>query len=373
MSLDNETRQAYDTKSFYKEYTDGMTADVIGRGFHEDSTRLKSLYKEAIQSESKDESSEPVPVHERFLRLMGALGKRLSPVRRLVFGVSFVLFFFYLLFGGPVQNLAMSVSFFAMIMLIMLELLEKLDVRREIDLARDIQLSLLPDSKIRMNGIDYVSFANTAQEVGGDYLDIIPTKNGTYVIIADVSGKGLSAALYMVRMQSMVHLLISEGEISPKELLVRLNQNIKSSKRDKTFITACAAYFPNDKEEVTLVRAGHNAPFLFQEAKGSVTELRSTGFALGMTRNSTLEKQLKEITLPFLKSDTLLFYTDGLSEARNSKNEEYGENRLRSLFELYASMPAPSLMIKIQSSLESFIENERLKDDITFTAVQRIG
>lgn len=371
MSLKNQTKQSYDTKSFYKEYTDGMTADTIGRGFHEDSTRLRQLYYEAVGDAISKETGEPVPVHERFLRLFGTLGNRMSPIRRLVFGVSFVLFFVYLILGGPLQHVAMSVSFLAMITLIMLELLEKLDAKREIDLAREIQLSLLPSSKITHNGIDFVSFANTANDVGGDYVDIISSDAGSYLIIADVAGKGLSAALYMVRMQAMVHLLISHKDMSPKELLMALNENIKSNKTDKTFVTACVAFFPKNSEEVHFVRAGHNPPFYYRHKDDSVLELRSSGFALGMTSNKMLQKQLKEVTIPFKQHDSLLFYTDGLTEARDKANEEFGEGRLRALFELYGSLNAASLISKIQSSLENFVGNERLKDDITFTAVHR--
>lgn len=372
MSLKNEAGKQYGTKAFYKEYTDGMTAEQIGRGFQEDSTRIKSLYEEAVGHPNDPVTGEPVPVHERFLRFFGALGKRLSPIRRLVFGASFIIFFVYLLLGGPLQNVALTVGFISMIILLLLELLEKLDAKREIDLARDIQLSLLPDADLNYNGIDYVSFANTAQEVGGDYLDVIDTPSGTYLIIADVAGKGLSAALYMVKMQAMVKLLISKDELSPRELLLELNDHIKSGKDDKTFVTACVAYFPRNEEKMVFARAGHNPPYLYSAVKDSVMELRSSGFALGMTGKATLKKQLKEITITFQPGDSLLMYTDGLNEARNSKNEEFGEHRLYTLFELYGSLHAASLIHKVQSSLENFIEQERLQDDITFTAVHRV-
>src|SRR5690625_7789814 len=85
----------------------------------------------------------------------------------------------------------------------------------------------------------------------------------SYVIISDVSGKGMSAALYMVRIQALVHLIINKLHPSPKELFLELNDYIKSNKKDKTFITACAAYFPHNEDYFTLARAGHNIPLVY--------------------------------------------------------------------------------------------------------------
>src|SRR5699024_12839260 len=89
--------------------------------------------------------------------------------------------------------------------------------------------------------LEISSFANTAREVGGDYVDTIKTAEGTYVIIADVSGKGLAAALYMARLQALVHLLVERDAPTPQELFLQLNDYVKSDNADRTFVTACAA------------------------------------------------------------------------------------------------------------------------------------
>ena len=128
--------------------------------------------------------------------------------------------------------------------ILLIELLEKSDVQQELNVARDIQLSLLPPSTIQNKSLEIYSFAATAREVGGDYVDVVKTHKGTYVIIADVSGKGMMAALYMVRIQALVHLLIEKDHPSPKQLLLELNDYIKSNKSDKTFVTGCVAFFP---------------------------------------------------------------------------------------------------------------------------------
>ena len=255
MGLKNEAQSAFqNTKSFYKEYVSGMTRQRMGKEFYKDTDRLKQLYSEAIGEDIDKAEDETIPGHLKIMRLFSALTQRLNPTRRLLFGLSVVSFVGHYLIGfmqitGFVffYNLLLPFAFVSMLMLLLVELLEKSDVKREIDLAREIQLSLLPNTEHYRNNLEIASFANTAKEVGGDYVDIIETDEGTYIVIADVSGKGLSAALYMVRMQALVHLIIEKSQPSPKELFLELNNYVKSDIKDKTFVTACAAFFQMEK------------------------------------------------------------------------------------------------------------------------------
>ncbi|MEX0684914.1 MAG: PP2C family protein-serine/threonine phosphatase [Balneolales bacterium] len=371
MSLKNEAYGRFqNTRMFYRQYTEGMTPQRINREFHADSTRLYELYKEAVGSRIDKATNKVVPFHTRVMRLFSALVRRLSPARRLVFLGSILGFILYFISNGLAQ-IALPISILAIIILLMLELLEKIDAKKEIDFARDIQLGLLPSSSTKTKELEFESFATTAKEVGGDYVDVIPTDKGVYLIIADVSGKGLGAALYMFRLQALVHLLIKKTQPSPKDLFLELNDYVKSGKKDKTFVTACAAFFPHNHHSFQLCRAGHNPPLLFIKQKDVSIELRSTGLALGMTNSEKLKAHLKEVTIPFVDGDSVLFYTDGLTEARNTMNQEYGLERLQSLFDIYGSLHAKSITQKIQNSLENFIQNEKLTDDITFNCVRK--
>ncbi len=376
MSLKNEARSAFqNTKSFYKEYVSGMTRERLGKEFYEDTDRLKQLYREAI---GEDIEKSGIPRHNKMLRLFSSLTQRLNPTRRLTFGLSIVSFIGHYLFGllGITNfivfyELLMPFSFVSMLILLMVELLEKTDVKREIDLAREIQLGLLPPTAYTNENLEIYSFANTAKEVGGDYVDMIETPQGMYIIIADVSGKGLSAALYMVRMQALVHLIIEKSNPSPKELFLELNDYVKSDIKDKTFVTACAAFFPSDESNFTFARAGHNAPIFFSKERDATFDLRSDGFALGMTSSANMENHMQEKKFHFKAGDSVLFYTDGLTEARNEFGEEYGEGRLDAIMSIYGSLHAKTIVKKIQSSLETFIGKEKPADDITFTCVHR--
>lgn len=351
-----------------------MTRKRMGKEFYKDTDRLKQLYAEAVGEDIEQSRERKLPGHLKFLRLFSSLTQRLNPTRRLLFGLSVISFIAYYLFGflqitGFVifYDLLIPFAFGSMLMLLLVELLEKSDVKREIDLAREIQLSLLPNTEQIHNKLEISSFANTAKEVGGDYVDIIETDKGLYIVIADVSGKGLSAALYMVRMQALVHLIIEKNHPTPKELFMELNNYVKSDIEDKTFVTACAAFFPDDEDHFLFARAGHNAPILFSKERDATFDLRSDGYALGMTSSENLEQHLQQKKFHFKPGDSVLFYTDGLTEARNEFGEEYGENRLDAILSVYGSLHPKSIIRKIQSSLENFIGSEQPIDDITFT------
>ena len=378
MSLKNEARSAFeDTKDVYREYISGMSRKRIGKEFYKDTDRLKRLYEEAISEKGQTKPNYKMPGYEKFLRLFSALTQRLNPMRRLLFGLSLVAFFLHYLVSLtgitfiPFYGLFFPFSFVSLLMLLLIELLEKTDVKHEIDLAREIQLSLLPPKEQTIGNLEICSFANTASEVGGDYVDLIETPSGIYQIIADVSGKGLKAALYMVRMQALVHLIIEKNQPSPKQLFLELNDYVKSDINDQTFVTACAAFFPRDEEQMIFARAGHNPPIFYNRERDTTFELRSDGFALGMTSSKNLENYLKEKKFNFKAQDSIFFYTDGLSEARNSAGQEYGTEELDAILSIYGSLHAESIIHKVQDSLENFIGDARLFDDITFTCVHR--
>lgn len=347
-----------------------MSRAQLEKDFQNDGRRLKALYEEAIAGKQGLDSSEMGGL-EKIFRLISALTQRMTPSRRLIFGASLVGYISSLFFSGLL--FFQLASFGAIVIILMLELLEKLDVKQEIDLAKDIQVSLLPSPDIQQDGIHICSFANTAQEVGGDYVDVIHTDAGIYYVIADVSGKGLSAALYMVRFQALVHLIIKNVKPSPKELFLELNDFIKSYRSDKTFITACAAFFPNDEDHFIYVRAGHNPPVLYNAATDKTSLLQTPGFALGMTRTDRLASFMKESKIPFKKGDSVLFYTDGITESRNRIGEEFGTERTRSLMDIYGSLEAPSIVRKIQASLENFIGDMPTLDDITYSVIRHTG
>ena len=373
MSNKNDSSKAFDkTKRIYREYTEDITRERLGKELLADTTRIKKLYREAVGDDIDPLTGEQVGLITKFTRFTGALSKRLNPNRRILFGGSILFFVASFWNSGLISTALLSLSFMGFITNMILELLEKTDAKREIDFARDIQLSLLPSPEDNNNELEIASFANTANEVGGDYVDVIHTDKGTFVINADVSGKGLSASLYMVRMQAMVHLLVNKGVTSPRQLFLELNNYIKSGIRDKTFVTACACFFPKDESHFYFARAGHNPPILYIKEKDATITLKTPGLALGMAPTFRLEKHLKEATINFSAGDSLLVYTDGLNEARNADGQEYGEGKLISIMEIYGALDSKTITQKIQNSLDIFIGEEQQLDDITFSVIHKV-
>lgn len=354
-----------------------MSSKQLGKEFQSDSDRIKKLYYDAVEEVHPHTPHDKIPVFQKFLSLLSSLTKRLNPVRRLIFGistVSFLIYYFFMIIGLTghlIYPLLLPLSFIGMLLILLVELLEKSDVQKELDFAREIQLSLLPPSQNRIKNLEVYSFAATAHEVGGDYVDFIDTPQGTYIFIADVSGKGLSAALYMVRIQALVHLLIKKMNPSPKELFLELNDYLKSGRRDKTFVTACAAFFPHDKDHFTFARAGHNIPIVYNKEHDTTFKLNTDGYALGMTSTDNLKQNMIEKKYKFQPGDSLLLYTDGLVEARNKDGEEYGEIRLDGLLSIYGSLHAKTITQKVRSSIEQFMGDEKPIDDITFTTIHK--
>lgn len=367
----NETKSKNTAgKASYRNYVEDITSEKIYTGWTEDRDRLVGLYKEAIGEPIDPQTGEEITLFEKLNRLTTAMLSRLNPLRRIIFASSVAAFILHYLTSGTLSQVLLPLSFLGVAQLLIVELLEKLDAHKEIDFARQLQISLFPKPNIDHQNLRICSFATTAREVGGDYVDIIHGENGTYYIIADVSGKGLSASLYMIRLQAMVSLLIKKNEPTPKELLVELNNHIKSGKRDKTFVTACIAYFPKETDHFLFARAGHNGPIYFNRQRDDITELLPKGFALGMTNSGLLRHNLQEINIPFEPGDCVLFYTDGLVEARNDNGQEFETQRLKNLMDIYGSLDAKSIVQKIQFSLDAFIGNTKPLDDITFTAVE---
>lgn len=379
MALKNETKSSYNTRAFYEEYVSGMNSRQLGKEFQSDSERIKQLYREALRERNPNLPSKEIPVFQKFLSLLSSLTRRLNPVRRLIFGTSGILLISHYFFaviglsGHILYPLMLPLSYLGLLLILLVELLEKSDVQKELDFARDIQLSLLPPSRVQTGTFEAYSFAATAHEVGGDYVDIIPTPTGIYVFIADVSGKGLSAALYMVRVQAMVHLLIKKSAPSPRELFLELNTYLKGSRKSKTFVTACAAFFPNDKDHFIFARAGHNVPLIYSKKHDTVFRLDTDGFALGMTTTANMAKNMQQKVYNFEHGDSLLLYTDGLIEARNSLNEEFGEERLEGILSIYGSLHAKTITKKVQASIENYMGEEKPLDDITFTTIHHCG
>ncbi|MEO1588910.1 MAG: SpoIIE family protein phosphatase, partial [Bacteroidota bacterium] len=208
--------------------------------------------------------------------------------------------------------------------------------QEQLKIAKEVQSQLLPSKLPVHPDIQFAARSETAQEVGGDYFDVIQADDHTFrLAIGDVSGKGTTAAFYMAEIKGIFHAL-TRLDIGVKEFIVTANQALSSCMQHGFFMTLTYLQIDLQKKQVELIRAGHSPAFHFQHDCGEVHMLREGTLGLGIVRNGSYERYVREVeSFTFQSGDFLVLYTDGILEARNEKEEEYGYERLEKAIRTY--------------------------------------
>ncbi len=248
--------------------------------------------------------------------------------------------------------------------------LDRERMAKELEIARTIQKSLLPDQNPRVPGYRISGVCIPAKEVGGDYYDFIHLPDGKLaLIIADVSGKGIPSAFYMTLTKGMIQSQILYTG-SPKEILIRVNNLLYNTIAEKFFVTMFFAVLDPEKRTLVCTRAGHNSAIHYQCETTHVSHIRPDGIGLGLERGEVFEKNLQEQTLHLKRGDVVVFYTDGFTEAYNNDRVEYGEKKLMDLIQLNASVDPDELIQKITDDVTSFTGANHRHDDMTMIAIK---
>jgi serine phosphatase RsbU (regulator of sigma subunit) len=246
--------------------------------------------------------------------------------------------------------------------------IEQQRMTKELDLARKIQQGLFPRGNPELSGLDVSGISIPASSVGGDYYDFIQlTPNKLLVVVADVSGKGMSAALYMSKIQGMVQ-LAAHMYPTPKDMLVHINRRIFEGIDRRSFITMILALFDSKKKEVRICRAGHNKALIRVDRK--IQFLEGEGIGLGLERGPLFEDTLEEVRIPMKPKSSFLFYTDGVTEAMNAHHQTMGERAVQEIFEAKQSLPAKRIQQAVISAVEKFRGASEQHDDITMVVVK---
>jgi len=237
----------------------------------------------------------------------------------------------------------------------------------EVQLARQIQQTFIPESLPQFEEWELAARWKTARQVGGDFYDVFDLPNNRLgLFIADVADKGVPAALFMALTRTLVRAAVIE-DTSPAEAMKRVNDLLIPDTRQGMFVTAVYAVLDMDKNELTYVNAGHNPP-LWARQDGSMERLTRTAIALGVVTGEPVEQR----TIKFESCDNLFLYTDGLTESFNHEGEFYGEGRL---MEAIRSAPCPSasdLLDVVEKSLLNFVQDMPPADDLTMLVLRRI-
>ncbi len=239
-------------------------------------------------------------------------------------------------------------------------------MQEEFRLASKIQLGLLPKTLPEMKGYDIAGLSYPAQIVGGDYFDFIQIdENNLAICLGDISGKGLPAALLMANLQATIR-----GQTllkpHPKDCLKRSNKLLYDSTDPQKFATLFYGILNSKTHELCFANAGHNRPLHFS-VKGDHRFLKEAGMALSFVEKT----QYNEDKLMFEKGDLLLIYSDGITEAMDESDEEFGEDDLITAVKQNLKMPANQLIEKINTIVKQHTGNRPQTDDITLIALKR--
>jgi len=242
---------------------------------------------------------------------------------------------------------------------------EKGRMERELQVAREVQSSLIPRETPNLAGWDFAARWEPALEVGGDFYDFVPTERGLGLVIADVSDKGMPAALFMALSRSILRASLTSA-LSPAEGMRQANRLIHADSPDSMFVTVFYALLDPATGELAYVNAGHNPPVLWRAQQENLIELSRSGMAVGLFGGVDFEQRVVHVQ----PGDLILLYTDGVSEAMDAEQREFGMERVRRVLLDHRHATAQDVAAALERGLHSFTTAAAPSDDITFVVVR---
>ncbi len=367
-----------------------VTADDLQRLFTRDTREAYRFFSRGLD---EDQLAKEPWFKRQLLRIRTvfvAFTLKLSPARRALYLVALFVALLGVLklyrgwatvsipFGTPFFNIGMFVpqwadGTFALLisivlvnLLVLLEVADRLSLKGELEVAREIQLAMLPTGTYVAGDAEICGVTRPANTVGGDFYDVLPLRDGRVIVtIGDVAGKGSPAALLMALLLAVLRTLVDE-ELEPCALVARLNTQICRHTPGSRFITLFYAVFTPGTGAFTYVNAGQNPP-LIRRADGSIERLCGTGIALGMFEGSTYEA----IDTAVRPGDILVMYSDGITEAENPAGLPFEESGLERVIAARASDPPAELAPAILRAVEGHARDSRFTDDLTVLILKR--
>ncbi|MEZ5416607.1 MAG: SpoIIE family protein phosphatase [Vicinamibacterales bacterium] len=254
---------------------------------------------------------------------------------------------------------------------LLVDVAQKERLEQEFATARDIQMKLLPRGPLAVPGLGVSAYCEPAREVGGDYYDVFPVSDRVVgFLIADVSGKGVGAGLYMAQLKGLV-LSLARLHRSPRDLLLAVNRVLIDHLDGRSFITMSYVVVDLERQVMTYARAGHCPLILVPASRGAtappVKVLAPDGMVVGLSLDdgTMFESLLEEVTVPLSAGDLVLLYTDGMSEMMNPEHDCFGEGRLGELAGLYRDLPLERVAERLVGDVRAFGAGAGQHDDMT--------
>ena len=362
-------------RDFWARVTEGLQISELWGQFKSEAHASYGLYSKDVDWDSIQKEKN---IKRYFLvvwALFQALLMKLSPARRVLLLIAVILLIFQpdIRFGGNEVTLGLGwVGAAILFVLLALELGDRVTMKRDLEIAREIQQWLVPDHPPLVSGMD-IAFATRPQNtIAGDYYDAflrpLPADSSgnspLLVVVADVAGKSVPAALLMATFQASLRAL-SSTPASLDEIVAGLNGYTRAHSLDgRRFTTAFLAEINPETREMHYVNAGHNAPIL-RRASGQIERLSSGGPPFGLPLFSESELPYKSGRVRLQSGDLLFIFTDGVVEAVNEAGQEYGESRLVPLLEAVPPETAAETLKRVMTDVSQFVSFARQHDDIT--------
>ena len=385
-------------KAFFRRYTHDLTSEELAKLFTRETPEAYQFFARGINTAEL----EGLPWYQRVVKYAQgfflAFTMRLSPARRLMYGVALAaavigllqlfrgfglmsvpvpvaLFFVHIRVPGPLFSdgtMWLLGGFLLMNLLVMLEVADRLSLKRDLEVAREIQQAMLPDGTWSGPGVEAFGLTKPANTVGGDFYDILPQPDGTVLVaLGDVAGKASPAALLMALLLAILRTLVDEGMPLP-DLVKRLNLQVSRHAPASRFITLFLASFNPTSGRLSFVNAGQTPPLLRRQ-DGTIERLMSGGIALGMFEASTYEEGEVQLN----PGDALLMYSDGITEAESPDGQPFDEAGLERTLALHAgayqASAAATLGRAVFDAVERHRRDKRLADDLTVLVLSRLS
>ena len=365
---------------FWYRVSEGMALNQLWSQFEKDARSSYRLYSAGLE-ELKTEPSR----RRRFWRMAKALFwailEKLTPARRVL--VLLGLIFLFMPAGGftytngenrvEIHEFDLHVwGGLLLLLVLLLELADRVVMKRDLEIAKDIQAWMLPGAPLQIPGyqIDYAT--RPANTVAGDYYDVIlrpgrePSADRILFVVADVAGKSIPAAMVMATFQASLRTLSASG-VSLAEMVAGVNRySCSNSQGGVRFTTAFFAELDPATGDVVYVNAGHNVPIL-RKKSGLVERLEAGGIPIGIFAETAYQMGTSRLE----NGDWLVIFTDGIVEAENAKQDEYGEPELIRLVDRESGCTPAELLRRMLAELDTFVGNTPQHDDMTCLLVKR--
>jgi len=360
---------------FWRRVTEGLEVSQLWSQFETEARTSYRLYSKDVEAKTPDGLTRRGRRLHVIKEFFWAVFEKLTPARRVLLLLALILLVIphaaiqYTGDSGQVQAIEFDLHFWAallLLLLLMLEIADRVVMKRDLQIAREIQTWLLPGAPPQIPGLSVAYATRPANTVAGDYYDVFPRpgrtteENRVVLAVADVAGKSIPAAMLMATFQASLKTL-STAHVALPELAANVNRYAcGNSQGGLRFTTAFLAEYDPIHRTVDYINAGHNTPIL-RRASGEIERLDVGGLPFGILP----ETKYDSATVTLAPGDWLVIFTDGLIEAENANQQDYGEARLLAAIESGKSVEPAEMLKRLMAEVDLFVGNTPQHDDVT--------